>query len=262
MANGKHSLANDFTTMAEQARFYADLMRRPGYRQANYGDGEWMALLGERVGQGNSDGGTFTERLRDQLRETLEDPRFTIYGWNPGPCLDGALSYLAAHWMRTGRVLPWVSKEVLANINKAGELAPVVQAIRERPTMLVGGPHVQQIERQGFFKPRARVVVDGKDATLEVDDIVQRIERICNTGAKPALILFSCGMATNVIMWRLCRMIDRQITMVDCGAIWDPYVGRLSRTYYNRPAWLPAEAKNRRDIAALGDLAREGGGHA
>ena len=199
------------------------------FTQANYGDGEWGCLLG-RSGR-NSNGEDYNRAIASALRKTISEPRFTFYGWNPGnKIIDEAQQYLADNDIR----VCWVYKEILANANCRGEIGSFFKALQARNTLLVGPEHLKSLE---IIKHNSFVEVPTFNAfNCSVDTIsaiiYQTTTHCCDC------ILFCSGMATNTMMWQLCKLMPETTTMLDMGAIFDPYVCVLSRSGYRKDNFL------------------------
>ena len=220
---------------------YVDLItRRQVFHQANYGDGEWQCLLNTPGAQTNSQGGRYTPDLRNRLLRTFEHPRpGMLLGNNPGRKMSPDVSaWIAAH----ARNLPWVRKEVLESANTRGRLAPFLEAMRTRRVVLVGPAHLQALP-PAALEPATRVEVPLPGAQDRIDeiaaDVVRRIEQ-----THAGVVLISAGMATGAIIYRLIPRIGDQCTLLDTGALWDPYCGHYSRKAYQRPTWPDIMKRN------------------
>ena len=63
--------------------------------------------------------------------------------------------------------------------------------------------------------------------------IIEDILNITNK-KKDILFAFSASMATNVIVDELYPTIGQDCWMIDFGSIWEPYVGKFTRSYHHR----------------------------
>lgn len=202
------------------------LETRQPFVQANYGDGEWSCLLGHK-GQ-NAQGGCYTPEIRKALIETLKEPRFTYYGWNPGKVLlDEARQWLADNNVR----VRWVQKEILAAANCQGQIGPLLLTLQKRNVLLIGPKHLKELQ---ILKHNAFVEVPLPNAFTAVKDTIAAIITRTVTHCVDC-VLFCSGMAGKPTMWRLIPLLSPTMTMLDMGAIFDPYVGILSRGAYRNP---------------------------
>lgn len=206
---------------------YCDLLEScQPFVQANYGDGEWFCILGYQ-GQ-NSQGGCYTVELRKALIETLKELRFNYWGWNPGK-VETVLVNEAQQWRAANNgKIQWVKKEILAAANCQGELGSVFKALQKRKVLLIGPKHLRELE---ILKHNAFIEVPLPNAFTAIKDTVVAIDtQIMKTACD--CLLFCSGMASNPTMWRLVPLLPSSVTMLDMGAIFDPYVGVLSRGAY------------------------------
>ena len=230
-------------TRPKHARDYVALIER-GQRiiQANYGDGEWLCILGHKGG--NSQGSQYTSPLAASLQETLLKPRFTHFGTNPGVKLLSAVQL----WLNSrqlawpsivdsdvisvpgGTRLHWIWKEGLAAANVHGELGSFIRMVRQKTVVLVGPSHLW---RSTPFTPAAFIETPLPNAFDSIDKLTQAT-REAIVKHKPDLLLVSMGMATNVLLWRLAEELPPQTSALDTGAIWDPFAGVMSRSAYKQ----------------------------
>lgn len=208
----------------ESVNDYIQLLEtKTAFVQTNYGDGEWSCILGYQ-GQ-NSQGGCYTPELRKALIETLQEPRFTYWGWNPGrKLLDEAQQWLADNNMR----VQWVNKEILAAVNCQGQLGRLLLILQKRNVLLIGPKHLKELQ---ILKHNAFVEVPLPNAFTAIKDTIAAIITRTTTRACDCL-LFCSGMASNPTMWRLVPLLPPTVTMLDMGAIFDPYVGIFNRGAY------------------------------
>lgn len=205
------------------------------WAQANYGDGEWACVMGES-GQ-NVNGEVYAPLLASQLRATLVAPRDYMYGTNPGRRRVAK----AEAWCREHCPAPidWVWKDTLSGANVDGELGPFLQALRKREVVVVGPQHT--LSGLPFEYRLHHTIADGV-AWMDWRDTARRIRLHWQDGD---VVVFSAGMATNLMIWWLWPdAVERGVTLIDVGALWDPYVGVLSRKGYRKPTWPDAMEKN------------------
>ena len=191
---------------------------------SRWGDGEWQAIFG--VAGATCDGQVYSGALRSALSAVLQRPSMVLRGLQP-------LAWRRYRseiqgWLARRRLsVPWIDADVFAQASKRGHLDPLIDALRQRPTILVGPPHLRGLTvlSQGTFIPVAPTdAFAGWKATLT--DILYAAK------ADPsAVICLSTGPAAKLL-------IDAgyharpDLTWLDCGSLWDPYVGMDSRSYH------------------------------
>ncbi len=225
---------------------YADLIDRSvPFSLANYGDGEWQCILGRQGA--NAQGGEYTPELREALVQTLKQPPAAfegnyLYGTNPGKKLDEEVT----GWRVANLACDdnrWVWKETLSAANVNGKLGPLLKALRRRRVMIVGPEHLAYLGERNVIHLNSFVQVPDKNCFTDIDAIIVAI--VAEARAKRIkVICFSCGMAAKVMIHRLYQIIGDTTILLDMGACWDPYVGRLSRKGYRKRDVLDRMARN------------------
>lgn len=214
---------------------YAQMLgRRQHFAQAAYRDGEWACMLG-RDGV-NANGEVYHPGLADALRHTLREPvgQWCVF-WQPvGGRLGADLHQKARAWIAehyTG--VPWIVDRPFAAANRMGVIAPFLRATRERRVVLVGPRHMDRLPRD-VLTPAVHVEVPDATAWRVTDDIVAEI----SDAVQPDdLVLFCAGMASNLMVHRLWPMLQDTVTLLDIGAVLDPYCGVYSRSTHRNPEW-------------------------
>ena len=83
------------------------------------------------------------------------------------------------------------------------------------------------------IKYRDFIEVPVVDCYLEKENIKNEIKRLTEKYERPVFGL-SASMATNVIVDELFEEIGDKCWMIDFGSIWEPYIGKVSRSYHHR----------------------------
>lgn len=196
------------------------------FAQANFGDGEWGCLLGKE-GR-NVNGEVYEPELALALRRTLLEPSGMWAGSNPGRKLRAE----AEAWVKEHDVEGlFLWKETLSAANVNGQLGPFFLAARTRRVVVVGPDHMAEVPGELLGNPLHIRVPDAtawKYADALAEEVFSKIER-------DDLVLFAAGMASNLLIWRLWPKVRGNVTLLDVGAILDPYAGLFSRKGYRKP---------------------------
>lgn len=194
--------------------FYTDkILNKEQFSLARYGDGEWLCLFGKRGT--NSNGCEYTDALRKGLEKSLhhEEPNF-YYG------MQRILPYQARQ-VDAYVKKDWVDSEIFTDELARGKLKPFIDALRTVPTVIIGNETLKAapIPYQDFIEVRNPNAYEDR-------------ERVYNTilWGKPAVYLFSCGMAAGVFVSQLHGKVPGA-TFIDIGHVWDIFVGVKSREY-------------------------------
>ena len=212
--------------LPEAVTDYARLIeQRVHFSQANYGDGEWACILGHDGA--NCQGEVYNPTLRDALRNTLQNPAGQWCGSNPGKKLQADVD----RWVQDNNVnVPWVPKEILPSANVNGHLRPFLEAVRTRRVILVGAFHLAELD-ENVIGPFTYVGVPDETAWKFTGQTASKVWTLVQPHD---LVLFASGMASNLVIHDLASELGEEVTLLDVGALLDPYVGVFSRNGYRK----------------------------
>lgn len=198
---------------------------------ASYGDGEWQCILGKE-GE-NCDGTKYTPELGQALADSLLEPvgQWCSFFDVVSPIRDEAIAWIERH----DPPVHWIAQRPMGRAAEIGELAPFLYAIGNHPSpvIIVGPPHICDLSND-VLGPFVHIPVPSATAWQEVDSIESRVREELAYEDPGSLILFAAGMASNLLIHRLWKGRD---TMLDVGALLDPYCGVYSRRIYQDPVW-------------------------
>lgn len=217
------------------------LLRKEPFSLSRYGDGEWMSILG--FPGKNCDGVEFTSELQAALTETLVYPHLGE-GYHYG-MLAIALRFMRPHIEKFTRVnnlsIPWVEATFLVKANRHGNLRTFLNALRVRPTLYIGPPHLAKLHSVLGLPITHFIEIPEQNAFAHREDIRNKVLVYAD---EADLIGFSAGPATKWLIWSLFSELGETHTMFDFGSIFDGYVGRPSRKYQKRSTWTEIAKKN------------------
>ena len=107
--------------------------------------------------------------------------------------------------------------------------APFFRAARERGPILVGPRHLRKLAPE-VVGHRLFLPIPDAVAWRYAERTTHEVQRYI---LEDDLVLIAAGMATNLIVHRLWPLFPNS-TLVDVGAIFDPYVGRFTRKNYRK----------------------------
>lgn len=202
------------------------------FQYFKYGDGEFVSMLQLKPPTAvNSSKHHYFKSLGERMKSTLlpgneHGPNAMIGIQNWMRLGRRPYSKLALKWIQDNAPhITWCSTDTLHYANRDGKLKPFVDALRTRDTVGVGPKWISKLK---IFK--RFIEVPGRDCYKAIDRIMDDIQKDIEANENP-LFLFSSSLPTNVMMHRFCRS-HPHITMVSCGSIWDPYVGKPCRSYH------------------------------
>lgn len=199
------------------------LRNRERFSFAKYGDGEIQCMVGSRKPHAvNADGHQFFPEIGERLKEILsKSPQYYIglqslgYRQNKGT-ID--------QWTREFN-LKWCKADILHSANMEGRLPELIEALKDRDVLLVGGEHLHQLAvKFGWYFYQ----IPSKDCWLAYDKTHDEIGKL--VGLKDWVILYSSSFMSEILI----DDFQGRATQIDTGSVFDPYAGRVSRTYHNK----------------------------
>lgn len=189
---------------------------------SRYGDGEWLCIFGKAGG--NSNGCAYTPELQHDLIQSLmhKDPNF-LYGMQrilPSQLLQ-ADNYLRRHHFPIDN---WFDTEIFADSLQTGDLFPLIKVLRQMPVIMIANEEWKWSNQ--LFEPKLWIKVPRANAHAHKDRVIREVMAY----GKPAVYLFSCGMAACSFVSELHGKIKDSF-FIDIGHIWDPFSGLKSRDY-------------------------------
>ena len=208
-------------------QFYVDKLRNnEPFSFVRYGDGEFDCILklGRTMGARNQH---CLPDLVLALKESLTEKRAGAYYHAMNPDFMGRISALPKieAWLASNApTLDWHQCTIFYKASLKGRLFPLVQAMEERRVVVVGPPWLNKLPFASEFVP-----VRTHDCWKDVNSIVAQLRNLKN-----AVVSFSAGPTTKVLIHRLQPLIGKHSWLIDCGSVWDIYCGVKSRSYHGR----------------------------
>lgn len=208
---------------------------------SRYGDGEWNAILG-KVGA-NCDGHEYFESLGKALRNVLiSRPNYYLGLQSLAMRVIGLeiTKFVTANNIRP--ISEWGDADILHKASIKEMLPQFFEALDTTPYVLLVAPeYLKQINK--YFKYNAIVEVPTKNCWLHYKRIEYDILAILNEQTKYdnyVVVLFMAGMSSNVLIDALYNLYTDKVTLIDAGSVFDPFVGRNTRSYHKKLNIPPA----------------------
>jgi len=208
---------------------YADMLdalcNRRRFAFVRYSDGDWNCIFGRQGGIGAE------HRYRPDLGKAL------ITSLKPEPDYHvGIMPSLLTpdRWWASNRVITWLAANpglefcastLLHNAGSHGELAAYFEALRGQRLVFVGNADIAAM--QPWLGDFEHVVIPKSDCWDRRDEILPRVLAACR---EPGVAMFACSMPAKVWI-RQAWESGCGASLVDIGSVFDPYLGKLSRTY-------------------------------
>jgi hypothetical protein len=125
--------------------------------------------------------------------------------------------------------LPLFDGEIWQELSFSGRITEFVETISEYDCVFVGGSHMTNIPLvKGFNKYPHHLPVPDIDSFKHFDGILREILFQYVSGKR--MFLFSAGYTTKILIETLFPHIGHDTFLIDVGSLFDPYVGKLSRS--------------------------------
>lgn len=135
----------------------------------------------------------------------------------PGLC-DGEIDYyLGQHQIR---IEAYERDQITDDLAARAGLFPLIQVLQRRPIYIVGNSALRGLD---FFKYRDFFEISTPNFHLEIDGIENLCQQIVGKNQE-GTYLVSAGVSAAVIICNLQQRMPRS-TFLDCGSIWDAFVG-------------------------------------
>lgn len=197
---------------------------RPPFTFSRFGDGEWISLLQlKSPHKRNCDWHYFYPAMGFALRDVLKSKpgyRLGIQKLATELYPDEIYTFLLKNGLTK---LDWVTADVLhraAQKDRLGELAKECKG-----AVWIGPSHLRELAKR--LQARKFVEVPTLNMWESYGEIHQEALR---TVRKNDLVLVSCGMPAKILIHAL-HSARPTATILDTGAVWDPYGGVKSRKY-------------------------------
>ena len=208
-------------------QFYVDKLNAGETFSFNrFGNGEWDCILDlfTRTRSGSQE---FTPKLRTELTKVITErhasPNSILAIQNIPYLIKIDMLSKVEPWLKDKPKIKWHLGDVFHRASRDGQLAPLFAALKKHRVIIVGPPWLMSLPFSSVFVP----VVE-KNCWDNVDELTERL-----SGFKNAVISFSAGPTTKVLIHRLFPIIGNSCFLIDAGSLWDPYCGVKSRKYHH-----------------------------
>lgn len=185
------------------------------FAYSRWGDGEWFNIAGKRGH--NCDKCIYYPDLGEALKKIVSKKIPYYVGKNTNPKMFS---------MADAYPQDWIGTKVFVEASARGNLAPLYKALGKAYVVYIGNEDLMALPFCDGF-----ITIPQKNVWLERDSVYQRIRSTMNVVPGHIVFGFSAGMATNVFIDTLWRKHPEH-TYIDFGSVFDPYVGKKTRTYH------------------------------
>lgn len=184
---------------------------------SRFGDGEWNCIAGKKGH--NCDGHPYTEQLQSEIRSCLVSAQYHM-GLQ-------RLAYTQRESMirnyTTNNRITWCRADILHKASIKGRLHLFTEAIKNRNVVMVAPERLKGlIEYKTFWE------IPLLNCFSEFDTMKNRLMM----SEKDDVIIYCASMMANPLIHYVHKMYGDTITQIDCGSVFDPYMGFESRGYH------------------------------
>lgn len=209
-------------------QFYIDkINKKEHFSFTRWGDGEWFCAMGSQ-GQ-NCDAHQYFPELRYGLNMALKNDKGyykAIWNLTHGQ-IANILNLLLPFLKKENIIYEWVNAGIWEDLVLKGGIEDLIESLENRNYIIVSNDSLKNLNIKytdfvsvpsvNCFLEKERIKRDMIEMTNKYDDVVFGL---------------SSSMATNVIIDELYDIIGDKCTMIDFGSIWDPFVGKTTRSYH------------------------------
>lgn len=185
---------------------------------SRWGDGEWKCILGYKGN--NCDGHIYYPSLSKRLSEVIDSHPKYIMGMQPL-----SVRVMWDNISNKANSIEWVNADALHYASINGVLNKFTDAIKNRNIILVCGSYMKGIN---IFKPNDICLIDSVNCYLNYDATLREVKGKIKDNS---VVLFCASMMSNVLIDDLFNL-NNKCTYIDAGSVFDPYVGKISRSYH------------------------------
>ena len=182
---------------------------------SRFGDGEWLNIR-KSPGQ-NCDGNIYFHELGDRLKNIVENKQDYYIGaqnlkWN----LPSDSAQYKANFYHDSDVFHFASMD--------GKLQPLFEVLKKVHIVYIGNSNLSQLPFINEF-----IEIPMNNVWTQYNKVLNKISSTFTNNHK--LYLLSAGMCANVFIHDLWAL-DKTNSYIDVGSVFDPYIGRNSRSYH------------------------------
>jgi hypothetical protein len=193
---------------------------------AGFSDAEWYCILKNRIGNKTGLGQVIDaahgERLLDVIKRRQHDPRFYFaipkVLWTLPGMAEGQIDWICG---RHDIKISAFERDMLTDdLARDAELFTFINMLRSHSIVLIGNENLRECT---FLKYRHFVEISTPNLHLESGGIERAVECAMKFG-EPGIYLVSAGVSAAIIIDLLHDAMPRS-WFIDCGSIWDAFVG-------------------------------------
>ena len=229
--------------------YYVDRLRQGDYFAiVGYSDAEWFSIIKHQLGNVTGLGQVIDEGTGERLLQVLlrrqKDPNFLFALpkciWEDDNFISSATDQkIESTLSMFGIVCQFFERDMVTDdLARDSGLFPFIQELQQKRVVVIGNRYLRELE---FLHYSHFVEISCPNLHLKPQGI-EEAAKDAKTYGKPAVYLVSAGVSAPLIIDQIYEEIPDSFFM-DCGSIWDAFVGIGSqrewrRKLYDNPAAL------------------------
>ncbi len=196
-----------------QLSWYMEKLARSEYfSQGMYGDAEWIALFGNRVGSKNAEDTIYTPELCKALRLSLNYRADNFYFSVPEILrMLGMEEEIDKHTQQE-----FVEKDMWDREARLGGLVPFIKQLQQMKTCIISNSNLRAL---GFLHYDKFIGVSYPNCFPEIEGVLNQV----NTIGDNYVYLISAGLPAAIFAQKIHGMFSN-VFALDLGSIWDAFV--------------------------------------
>lgn len=197
---------------------------------SRYGDSEWRAALNYKEGQFKSSTHDYDQNLNFDIQNSLmkKNKGNNLYYGIPRHCITEFKEEIEKKLINLSDI-DWVDANVFYFAAEAdNELNSFVKALRKKRVCLVGPIHLAPLK---FLTSSGHIIIPSRNAYKKIGKIAISMFKQKNT---TDVYILCASLASNILIHFIYPVLGKTHFLIDCGSIWDPHVGILSRKRYEK----------------------------
>ncbi len=214
-------------------QFLQKLKDKEPFTFSRFGDGEFASLLNLRpeIGQKNADGHEFFPDMGEALANVLKSKPEYYVGMQRFAREDRYPEQIEKFLNDNDlNGLNWVNADVWHHASIHGDFEEFFEALKTRSVVFVAPAYLKSLNKFscGF------VTVADQNCWFSRQDVINEIKSKWVNTRENVVFIFCASMPAKVMIHELYQEFGKQHTFLDAGSVFDPYVGKASRSYHKK----------------------------
>jgi len=184
---------------------------------SRFGDGEWLAISQSQPDGVNCDGNKYYKDLGKRLEEIISKKRDYYIGHQN----------VDAYTLKKDYPQDWVNSDIFHELSEIQGLDYLFDLLKDVHVVYVGNKSLSSLPFVDEF-----VEISYNNVWDNYNDVLDEIKTKMNDEMHKTFLL-SAGMACEAFVHDLWNF-NKYNTYMDVGSVFDPYVGRKTRSYHHR----------------------------